>query len=152
MSRAEDLFSSSRVRALPSREKVIYETLTPSGRDQQTQDTNTLSHIDASLDGVVQGLADVHHGVEDDWVSGRLHLVSAGDKQSCVTFSPRFTKAFVLIYFLLSYYCFSEVLLYEDLHDGPADLHPHAVLLEHVQERQETLLENRDNAWNLQYD
>lgn len=35
MSRAEDLFSSSRVRALPSREKVISETPTSSGRDQQ---------------------------------------------------------------------------------------------------------------------
>lgn len=36
MSRAEDLLSSSRVRALPSREKVIYETLTSGGRDQRS--------------------------------------------------------------------------------------------------------------------
>lgn len=27
---------------------------------------------------------------------------------------------------------FIKLLLDEDLHDGPADLHPHAVLLEHV--------------------
>lgn len=33
------------------------------------------------LDRVVHGLADVQHGVEDDRVSGGLHLVSAGDKQ-----------------------------------------------------------------------
>ena len=31
-------------------------------------------------------------------------------------------------------------LLDEDLHDGSAHHHPHAVLLEHVQKRQEALL------------
>ena len=31
-------------------------------------------------------------------------------------------------------------LLDEDLHDGSAHRHPHAVLLEHVQKRQEALL------------
>lgn len=95
MSSAEDLFSSSRVRALPSREKVIYETLTSSGRAQQslevTRVTLSRTHTDALLDGVVHGLADVHHGVEDDRVSGWLRLVSARDK--------RLTKAFVLIFF-----------------------------------------------------
>lgn len=35
------------------------------------------------------------------------------------------------------------LLLDEDLHDGPADLHSHTVLLEHVEERQETLLRNK---------
>lgn len=98
------------------------------------------------LDGVVQGLADVHHGVEDDRVSGWLHLVSAGDKQS------HLLKHFDLIHFLFPTPVSQKVLLYEDLHDGPADLHPHAVLLEHVQERQETLLEDRDGAWNPQHD
>lgn len=53
-------------------------------------------------------------------------------------------QVFALIPFL-SYYCFPEHLLYEDLHDGSADLHPHTVLLEHIQERQETLLENIDS-------
>lgn len=33
-----------------------------------------------------------------------------------------------------------QLLLDEDLHDGSADLHPHTILLEHVEKRQETLL------------
>lgn len=37
-------------------------------------------YIKTLLDRVVHGLADVQHGVEDDRVSGELHLVSAGDK------------------------------------------------------------------------
>lgn len=74
-------------------------------------------------------LADVQHSVEDDRVSGGLHLVSAGDKETNVDEWHHF-------YFLAtnqnkSHY-FIKLLLDEDLHDGPADLHPHAVLLEHV--------------------
>lgn len=40
------------------------------------------------------------------------------------------------------HFCFF-VLLDENLHDGFADLHPHAVLLKHVEERQEALLMDR---------
>lgn len=37
-----------------------------------------------------------------------------------------------------------SLLLDEHLHDGFADFHPHAVLLKHVQERQEALLRRTD--------
>lgn len=36
-----------------------------------------------------------------------------------------------------------QFLLDKDLHDGSADLHSHAVLLEHVEKRQETLLREK---------
>lgn len=143
MSRAEDLFSSSRVRALPSREKAISQR--PAVIGNTTSDTNTLSHTDSLLDRVVHGLADVHHGIEDDRVSGWLHLVSAGDrKTSHMKIFPQFTKGSLP-------YAFIFFLLYEDLHDGPADLHPYAVLLEHIQKRQETLLQSRERTWNPQH-
>lgn len=94
MSRAEDLFSSSRVRALRGRQEVIRKGLTTSQRDQDSQEittgtqTHTGSHTDSLLDGVVHGLADVHHGVEDDRVSGWLPLVSARDQRSYVMVLP----------------------------------------------------------------
>lgn len=98
----------------------------------------------------MHGLADVHHGVEDDRVSGWLHLVSAGDKHSQITFFFSTTNTFAQrqTHFFLIIAVFLEVLLYEDLHDGPADLHPHTVLLEHVQEWQETLLGKGNNRRN----
>lgn len=90
----------------------------------------------------MHGLADVHHGVEDDRVPGWLHLVSAVDKHPQTTNTlPRDSSLLILND------TFSERLLDEDLHDGSAHLHPHAVLLEHVQEGQETLLEDRANRW-----
>jgi len=41
-------------------------------------------------------------------------------------------------------------LLDEDLHDGPAHLHPHAVLLEHVQKRQEAFLGREEMTQSIE--
>lgn len=40
------------------------------------KDLTTNTHRKNLLDGVVHGLADVQHGVEDDGVFSELHLVS----------------------------------------------------------------------------
>lgn len=86
MSRAEDLFSSSRVRALRGGERRGKSATFKFKQDKIRSENSTFTHTDALLDRVMHGLADVHHGVEDDRVSGWLHLVSAGDKHSKVNF------------------------------------------------------------------
>lgn len=83
----------------------------------------------------MHGLADVQHGVEDDRVSGGLQLVSARDKMIEITLGDTFVRR---LFFFNDHSI--KLLLNKDLHYGSADLHPHAVLLEHVEERQETLL------------
>lgn len=72
MSRARDLFSSSRVRALGEQKGGGLKYGTPAGVHTPTG---------GLLDGIVHGFADVQHGVEDDGVPGQLHLVPAGDKR-----------------------------------------------------------------------
>lgn len=88
----------------------------------------------------MHGLADVQHGVEDDRVSGVLHLVSAGGQTGNATFAC--SRHFCVKKRNKSHHSIN-LSLDEDLHDGSADLHPHAILLEHVEKRQETLLGNK---------
>lgn len=86
MSRAEDLFSSSRVRALRGRKRRENQWDLNWNKTNNKWKQHFHTHTDTLLDRVMRGLADVHHGVEDDRVSGWLHLVSAGDKHSKVNF------------------------------------------------------------------
>lgn len=90
----------------------------------------------------MHGLADVQHCVEDDWIFGGFHLVSVGDKTVEMNNFLDYKHICERVPCLFFYYQSIQLLLDEDLHNGSAHLHSHTVLLEHVQERQETLLGN----------